>query len=141
MIWLSRKPTFQNWLFVILIKAKFHLSRGGEQAIYLQYIVCDQIILIANPDPSINLDTHKFKEHEVVIYVPVYDKSTGLYGGLKKMSGHITLWVDEGKRYYSYGFSKEKSTVLYTVKDPLPIIFSCTSFKKHHGFLLNENQK
>ena len=39
---------------------------------------------IANPDPSLNLDTHKFKEDEVVIYVPVYNKSTGLYGGMEK---------------------------------------------------------
>ena len=58
------------------------------------------------------------------------------------MLGHITLRGDEGERYYSYGFSKEKNTLLYcTVKDPLPNIFSCTSFKKHHGFLLDANQK
>ena len=72
--------------------------------------------------------------------MPVYNKSTGLYGSLKKMLGHITLRRDEGECYYSYGFSKEKSTVLYcTIKDPLPNIFHCTAFKKHHGFLLDEN--
>ena len=97
---------------------------------------------IANPDPSVNLETHKFKEDEIVIFVPVYNKSTGLYGGLEKMLGHITLRGDEGERYYGHGFSKEKSTVLYcTVRGPLPNIFSCTSFKRHHGFLLDENQK
>ena len=97
---------------------------------------------VANPDPSINLDTHVFKEIEVLIYVPVYNKSTGLYGGLKKMLGHITLRGDEGEHYYSYGVSKEKSTVLYcTTEDPLPNICHCTAFKKHHGFILDENQK
>ena len=39
---------------------------------------------VANPDPSINLDKHKFEENQVLIYVLVYNKSTGLYGGLKK---------------------------------------------------------
>ena len=59
--------------------------------------------------------------------MPVYNKSTGFYGCPKKMLGHITVRGDEGERYYSYGFSKEESPVLYcTVKDPLPIIFSCT---------------
>ena len=58
------------------------------------------------------------------------------------MLGHITLRGDKGERYYSYTFSKEKSTVLYcSVKDPLPNIFHCTAFKKHNGFLLDENQK
>ena len=118
------------------------LVKVGEQAIYLQYVVCGQIMPVANPDPSVNLDTHKFEENEVLTYVPLYNKSTGLYGGLKKMLGHITLRGDEGERYYSYGFSKEKSTALYcSVKDPLPNIFHCTAFKKHHGFLLDEKQK
>ena len=37
---------------------------------------------------------------------------------------------------------KKKSTLLYcTMKHPLPSIFHCTAFKKHHGFLLDENQK
>ena len=60
------------------------LVKGVEQEVYLQYIFCSQIIPIANPDPSLNLDAHKFKEDEVVIYVSVYNKSTGLYGGMKK---------------------------------------------------------
>ena len=38
------------------------LVKGGEQAIYLEFIVCGQIMLIANPDLSINLDTQVFKK-------------------------------------------------------------------------------
>ena len=68
----------------------------------------------------------------------MYNKLTGIYGGLKKMLGHITLRGNDGERYYSYGFSKEKSTLLYcTLKDPLPNIFSCTAVKNHHGFILD----
>ena len=72
----------------------------------------------------------------------VYNKATGLYGGLKKILAHITLRRDEGERFYSYGYSKEKNTLLYcTMKHPLPNIFHCTAFKKHHGFILDENKK
>ena len=136
------KANFPELTLVYINQGQVSLVNGGEQAIYLEYIICGQIMPIANPDPSINLDTHKFEENQVFIYVPVYNISTGLYDGLKKMLGHITLRGDEGERYYSYGFSKEKSSVLYcSVKDPLPNIFHCTAFKKHHGLLLDENQK
>ena len=44
--------------------------------------------------------------------VPVYKKATGLYGGLTKKLAHITLGGDDRERFYSYGYSKEKSTLL-----------------------------
>ena len=76
------------------------------------------------------------------MYVPVYNKATGLYGGLTKKLAHITLRGDDSGRFYSYGFSKEKSALLYcTHKDPLSNVFHCKAFKKHHGFHLDKNQK
>ena len=136
------KANFLELTFCYINQGQVSLVKGGEQALYLEYIVCGHIKPIANPDPSINLDTHNFEENQVLIYVPVYNKSTGLYGGPKKMLGHITLRGDHGERYYSYGYSKEKNSVLYcSVKDPLPNIFHCTAFKKHHGLLLDESKK
>ena len=112
------------------------IVKGGSQAIYLQ------LMPLANPDPSINLETHVFQEHEALLYVPFYNKVTGLYGGLTKKLAHIILRGDDSERFYSYGFSKEKSALLYcTHKDPLPNIFHCMAFKKHYEFLLDENQK
>ena len=72
----------------------------------------------------------------------VYNKATGHYGGLKKILAYITFRGDEGERFYSYGYSKEKNTLLYcTMKHPLRNIFQCTAFKKSHGFILDENEK
>ena len=49
---------------------------------------------------------------------------------------------DINERFFSYGYSKEKSKVLFcTVKQPIPNIFHCTAFKKHMGYLLDENEK
>ena len=76
------------------------------------------------------------------MYVPVYNKATGLCGGLKKKLGQITLRGDDREHCFSYGYSKEKSSVLYCyMKPPLPNIFHCAAFEKHHPFLLDENQK
>ena len=64
--------------------------------------------------------------------MPVYNKVTGLHGGPKKMLAHITLRGDEGERFYSCGYSKEKSTLLYcTMKHPLQNIFHCIALKNY----------
>ena len=112
------------------------LAKGGGQAIYLEFVVCGQLMPIANPDATINMETHVFKENQALLYEPIYNKTTGLYGNLTKKLAHITLG------FYNYGYLKEKSTLLYcSMKKPLPNIFHYTTFKKHHGFILDENQK
>ena len=134
------KANFPENTLCYVNQGSVSLVKGGGQAIYLEFVVCGQLMPVANPDPTINLETHVFRENEALLYVPVYNKTTGLYGGVKKMLVHITLRGDEGERFYSYGYSKEKSTLLYcTMKHPLPNIFHCTAFKKHHGFILDEN--
>ena len=60
------------------------LVKGGGQAIYLEFVVCGQLMLVTNPDPTINLETHVFRENEALFYVSLYNKATGLCGGLKK---------------------------------------------------------
>ena len=98
-------------------------------------------MLVADVDPSINLDTYVLKENEVIMYCPVYNKSTGLYGGLTKKLGYITLQRDDREKLYSYGYNKEKSSLLYcSMKTPLPNMFSSTAFKKHLNYLFDQNQ-
>ena len=136
------KANFPENTLVYVNQVSVLLVRDGGQAIYLEFVVCQQLMPVANPDPSINLETYVFQDNETLLYVPVYNKVTGLYGGLRKKLAHITLRGDPSERFYSYRYCKEKSTVLYcTMKHPLPNIFHCTAFKKHHGFILDENQK
>ena len=45
----------------------------------------------ANVNPEIDLDSYVLKENEVIMYCPVYNKSTGMYGGLTRKLGYITL--------------------------------------------------
>ena len=136
------KANFPENTLVYVNQVSVLLVRDGGQAIYLEFVVCQQLMPVANPDPSINLETYVFQDNETLLYVPVYNKVTGLYGGLRKKLAHITLRGDPSERFFSYRYCKEKSTVLYcTMKHPLPNISHCTAFKKHHGFILDENQK
>ena len=49
---------------------------------------------------------------------------------------------DVNERFFSFGYQKEKSKVLYcSARQPILNIFHCTAFKKYMGYLLDENQK
>ena len=67
---------------------------------------------------------------------------TGLYYGLTKKLGMITLRGDAQERgFFSYGYSKEKSALLYcSMKAPLPNTFCSTCFQKHKQLFLDQNE-
>ena len=111
-------------------------------AIYLDFVILTQILPLANPTPEINLDTHEFKDNESLLFVPLYNTENGLYRGLTKKLARITLRDDKNETFYSYGFDKEKSKLLFCVnRQPIPNMFECTAFKKHTSYLLSENQE
>ena len=108
-------------------------------AIYLEYVILSQIMPLANIDPSIDLAFYEFKKNECLLFVPCYNKETGLFQGLKKTIGYITLRGDKDEVFFSYGYDEEKSKTLYcSCKQTMPNIFNATAFKKHQPFLLDE---
>ena len=135
------KANFPENILVYVNQGTVSLVKGGEKAIYLDFVVVGQIMSAANADPSIDLDKYDYKVNEVMLYVPVHNTATGLYGGLKKKLAYITLRGDPKERFWSYGFSKEKGSLLYcNMKKPMPYIFNCNCFKNHVSLLLDENQ-
>ena len=135
------KANFPENCLVYLNQGQLSIVKGGEKAIYLDFIALGQIMPAGNADPSINLDTYVCKDNKIIVYCPVYNKSTGVYGGLTKKLGYITLRWDLNERFFSYGYQKEKSSLFFSsMKTELPNVFSCTSFKKHLPFLINQNQ-
>ena len=135
------KANFPENTLVYINQGTVSLVKGGEKAIYLDFVVVGQIMPAANVDPKIDLDKYEYKQNEICLYVPVYNTTTGPYGGLRKKLAYITLRDDPKERFWSDGFSKEKSSLLHcTMKKPMPNIFNCTCFKKHVPLLLDENQ-
>ena len=132
------KPNFPENTLCYINQETVSQVKDGE-AIYLEYVILGQIMPLANPDPSIDLDKYEFKDNECLIYVPFYNTETGLYKGLAKRLGYISLRGDKKEAFYSYSYDKERSKLLYcTMKQPLPNIFQCTNFKKHKDFLIQE---
>ena len=93
-----QKTNFPEITLTYVNQARVSLVKGGEKAIYCDYVILAQIMPLANIDPLINLDTYEPKDNEAVIYVPMYNTVTGLYYGLTKKLGMITLRGDAQER-------------------------------------------
>ena len=89
------KANFPENSFCYVNQGSLSHVKGGEIAIYLDFVMLGQLMPAANTDPAIHLDTHVLEENEVIMYCPVYNKSTGLYGGLTRKLGYIALQGDE----------------------------------------------
>ena len=121
-------------------QARVSLVKSGEKAIYCDNVVLAHIMPMTVLDPSIDLKTYVPNDNEAIIYVPLYNINTGLFQGLTRKLGLITVRGDEQERFFSYGYSNEKSKVLYCpMKTQLPSIFSSICFKKHTQLLLDQN--
>ena len=68
---------------------------------------------MSNIDPVINLDTYSVKENEVLVYCPVYNTSTGMYRGITKKLGLITLRGGARERFFPTAITRKK--VLYCI--------------------------
>ena len=85
------KANFLENCLMYINQGSLSVVKGGEKAIYIDFVILGQIMPIANPDPKFDIDNYVCKDNEVIIYCPVYNKSTVVYGGLTKKVGYITL--------------------------------------------------
>ena len=106
------KANFPENTLVYVNQGSISQMKDGE-AIYLEYVVLGQIMPVANPDPTIDLENYEFKENECLLYVPLYNTENGLFCGLGKRPGYITLRGDKSETFYSYGYDSERSIVLF----------------------------
>ena len=135
------KVNFPELTLCYINQARVSVVKNGERAIYCDNVVIAQIMPLAVIDPEIDLKVYVPKENEAIIYCPLYNVNTGLFYGLTRKLGLITVLGDEQERFFSYGYSKEKSKILYcSMKTQLPNIFSSTCFKKHTNLLLEQNE-
>ena len=113
--------------------------KSGELAMYVQNFIIGQLIVAANQPEKI--DEYTCNDNEVKLLTCVYDLESGKFKGLRLMLAYIVLRGDDDEVFFSYGYSKNKSTVLYSYsKQQIPDTFIATSFKKHFQEILNEKK-
>ena len=87
--------------------------KSGELAMYVHNFIIGQLIIAANQPPG-DIKEYSCKENEVKLLSCVYDLESGNFKGLRMMLAYIVLRGDEDEVFFSYGFNKAKSSVLYS---------------------------
>ena len=100
------KANFPENTLLLVNQSTLSVVKGGEKAMYLDFVIIGELMPAANIDPKIDLDEYECKENAVILYVRVYNTSTGLYGGLVEKLAFITLRGDAKERFMNYGYSK-----------------------------------
>ena len=87
---LKTKPNFPENTLLYVNQGLISTVKGGH-AVYLEFAIIGQLMPVANPDPKTDLEKHEFKDHEALLFIPVYNTVTGMYSGLTQKLAHITL--------------------------------------------------
>ena len=113
--------------------------KNGEIAMYVQNFIIGQLIFAANQPNDIS--EYVCLPNEVKLLSCVYDLESGEFRGVRLQLAYIVLRGDEHEIFFSYGYEKSKSKVLYSYsKQQIPDAFISTSFKKHFNEIINEKK-
>ena len=113
--------------------------KNGDIAMYVQNFIIGQLIFAANQPKDIS--EYTCLPNEVKLLSCVYDLESGDFKGVRQQLAYIVLRGDEQEIFFSYGFDKSKSKVLFSYsKQQIPDAFISTSFKKHFNEIMNEKR-
>ena len=113
--------------------------KNGDIAMYVQNFIIGQLIFAANQPKDIS--QYECLPNEVKLLSCVYDLESGEFKGVREQLAYIVLRGDEHEIFFSYGYDKSKSKVLFSYsKQQIPDAFISTSFKKHFNEIINEKR-
>ena len=113
--------------------------KNGDIAMYVQNFIIGQLIFAANQPKDIS--EYGCLPNEVKLLSCVYDLESGEFKGVRQQLAYVILRGDDQEIFFSYGFDKSKSKVLFSYsKQQIPDAFISTSFKKHFNEIMNERR-
>ena len=113
--------------------------KSAEILMYLDNFVIGQLIIAANQPKDIA--NYTCLKNEVKLLSCVYDIQTGQFKGICEQVAFIVLRGDADEIFFSYGFDKLKSKLLYSFsKQQIPNAFSSVAFSKHFKKIMNEDR-
>ena len=75
------------------------------------------------------------------MFCSIYDLATGEFKGIREQVTYIILRGDQHEIFFSYGFDKSKSQILYSYsKNQIPDAFVSTAFRRHYSEVVNEKK-
>ena len=98
-------------------------------------------MVVAANQPK-DITTYNCNEYEVKLHCCIYDLTTGEFKGIREQLAYIVLRGDKNEIFFSYGFDKSKSQVLYPYsKQQIPYAFISSAFKKHYKEIINDKKE
>lgn len=120
---------------ILYINQAYQSCKDNKKVFYADYFLVGQVNQCLNPPED--LKNYKCQPNEPKIYGPKYDTVTGEFVGLMETLSYLTVRGDSGECFFDYGYSKEKSKILYSNhKMKIPNSFSgmCST---RTGFSMN----
>ena len=112
---------------------------SGDIAMYNHNFILGQLITAANKPTDI--ESYVCKDNEVKLFSYIYDLATGEFKGIREQVAYIVLRGDQHEIFFSYGFDKSKSQILYSYsKNQIPDAFVSTAFQRHYSEVVNEKK-
>ena len=113
---------------------------SGDISMYNHNFILSQLITAAN-QPT-NIENYVCKDNEVKLFSCIYDLATGEFKGIREQLIYIVLRGDQHEIFFSYGYDKSKSQILYSYsKNLIPDAFVSTAFRRHFSEVVNEKKE
>ena len=115
--------------------------KGDKTAVYLQNFILCHLVIAGNG--SENIDSYECKKNEVKLFCPIYGHNKRNISWFKNSISilYIILSGDSEEAFFSYGYNKEKSTLLYSFgEERILNVITSTAFKKHLNEILHERR-
>ena len=126
---------------LIYINQSYLLTiKSGDIAMYNHNFILGQLITAANQ--LINIENYVCNDNEVKLFCCIYDLATGEFKGIRPQLAYIGLRDDQHEIFFSYGYEKSKSQILYSYsKNQIPDAFVSTGFRRHFSEVVNEKKE
>ena len=113
---------------------------SGDIAMYNHNFILGQLITAANQPTDI--ENYVCKDNEVKLFCCIYHLATRQFHGTREQLAYIVLRGDQHEIFYSYGYEKSKSQILYWYsKNQIPDAFVSTAFRRHFSEVVNEKKE
>ena len=118
----------KNTLFYV--NQGYQSYKDGKKVYYNDVFIIAQIMPLAHQPKDI--ESYELKNDEVKMLRPKYDPTNDEFLGIEYCVVLITVKNDPDEQFFDYGYSKDNSKLLYSIKKvKIPSSFKATCFGTH----------
>ena len=99
-------------ILIYVNQSYLQIVKSNDIAMHNHNFILGQLITAANQPTDI--ENYVCNDNEVKLFCCIYDLATGEFKGIREQLAYIVLRGDQHEIFFSYGFEKTKSQILYS---------------------------